>query len=168
MRFEVNVNKKHLIFILALFVFVGGVIAYGTNSPSSFGHSSGEIEVTGVSGFEDQSLNSWLNWIGTKVLNHDASINSHTAEINTLKRSSLSAVYKVGGTYKCEDPSTLEGTAFLCAYSVNSLETRYTSVGLEWFVTNSQTNAGYWRSYLNNIYQNCYWVLCSSPDPRYP
>lgn len=46
MRFEVNIEKKSFAFILfGVLALIGvvGVIAYGTSSPSTFGHSVGEL-----------------------------------------------------------------------------------------------------------------------------
>ena len=70
MRFEININKWHLVAVLILFVFVSVVIAYGTSNPPNFGHSSGEIQVTGVPGTPNQTINSFIDFliIGVKIL----------------------------------------------------------------------------------------------------
>ena len=49
MKLEVNIKKKYFFTILAsvlILVAIIGTVAYGTNNPSVFGHSAGEVEVT--------------------------------------------------------------------------------------------------------------------------
>jgi len=54
MRIEVNINKKYFIILSSLLiVLIGSVIVYtyGGTSPSTIGHSAGEVEGTIPSGF---------------------------------------------------------------------------------------------------------------------
>src|SRR3989344_7768380 len=47
MKIEVTLEKKYALMIAASILIIGaiiGVIAYGTSSPSSFGHSFGELD----------------------------------------------------------------------------------------------------------------------------
>ena len=50
MKIEVNVDKKIALIVLGMmFLLLGGVVyAYGTSSPSTFGHSAGEIDLSGA------------------------------------------------------------------------------------------------------------------------
>ena len=48
MKLEVNIKKKYFFTILAsvlILVAIIGTVAYGTNNPSVFGHSAGEVEI---------------------------------------------------------------------------------------------------------------------------
>lgn len=45
MQIKINIRKNHLWTLILLVLGIGLVIAYGTNNPSQFGHSSGEIDV---------------------------------------------------------------------------------------------------------------------------
>jgi len=47
---QINIEKRHLFILLALVVFLAGVIlviGYGGSNPQVLGHSSGEINFTG-------------------------------------------------------------------------------------------------------------------------
>ena len=45
MEIKIDIKKKHFWILTLLVVGIGIVVAYGTNNPSQFGHTSGEIEV---------------------------------------------------------------------------------------------------------------------------
>lgn len=45
MELKINIKKEYLIILVALAV-IATALAYGTNNPGEFGHSSGEVEVT--------------------------------------------------------------------------------------------------------------------------
>lgn len=45
MELKINIKKEYLIILIVLTV-IAAALAYGTNNPSEFGHSSGEVEVT--------------------------------------------------------------------------------------------------------------------------
>ncbi|MEK6890259.1 MAG: hypothetical protein AABX35_03670 [Nanoarchaeota archaeon] len=51
MKIEVNLKKRYFIFILASALLLSSLIAvyaYGTNNPSIFGHSAGEVAGGGI------------------------------------------------------------------------------------------------------------------------
>jgi hypothetical protein len=48
MKIEVTVTKRYFFAILSVLIILGAIgigVAFGTNSPSDFGHSAGEIEI---------------------------------------------------------------------------------------------------------------------------
>ncbi len=66
MKIEINLTNRLFYSIIAGFILLGlgaVVYAYGTSSPSTFGHSAGEIQVT-ING-QSQSLQSALNSLGS-------------------------------------------------------------------------------------------------------
>jgi hypothetical protein len=49
MEIEVEINKTYAMIVLGIiFLLAGGLVyAYGTSSPSNFGHSAGELDLSG-------------------------------------------------------------------------------------------------------------------------
>ena len=49
MEIEVEINKTYVMIVLGImFLLAGGLVyAYGTSSPSTFGHTAGEVDLTG-------------------------------------------------------------------------------------------------------------------------
>ncbi len=167
MRFEININKWHLVAVLILFVFVSVVIAYGTSNPPNFGHSSGEIQVTGVPGTPNQTLNSFLDWLENNVntLNGNSPYCSSTGlncpSINrlngTINSSSVPSgvVHKMPPNYRCQD------SAFLCAVSTGG---SYVFEAPRWL----GGNVNRWAPPSQSGFNTCAWVLCDKPDLAYP
>ena len=44
MKLEINIEKRHFFVLLGAILLLGIVYAFGTNNPSSFGHTPGEID----------------------------------------------------------------------------------------------------------------------------
>lgn len=59
MKIEVNVQRRYFLTVLAVVLVLAGAIAvyaYGTSAPSSFGHTLGELSVSGVTGCTQGTL----------------------------------------------------------------------------------------------------------------
>src|SRR3989344_8769390 len=51
MKIEVNLNKKFFVFFFGVALIIGGIFlvnAFGTSTPSVFGHSVGELDWSGL------------------------------------------------------------------------------------------------------------------------
>lgn len=75
MKIEVNIDKKYFIVLLSAIIIIGGIIisiAYGTSTPSTFGHSVGEMDW-------NQNINSNVSVIGNLNVTGNIRISGNTS-----------------------------------------------------------------------------------------
>jgi len=91
MKFTINIKKLHFVILLFVIIVVGVVWAQQQTLPTpNPGHNSGEILVRAITQpghptFINQTLESWLGWLGGKVLDNSQDITALDVRVDVLE-----------------------------------------------------------------------------------
>lgn len=81
MKIEINIEKRYVIAIIGMIVFVGMVMAWNTANPPVMGHTSGEIRLNALTG--EPSLEVWANGVEGSLSAQSSGLNSLISSVSS-------------------------------------------------------------------------------------